>query len=318
MRRRGFNEADNIEKKGKEKEKEHLETSSSVSGISNTSNSNQHAESALSRLALSATNLMGGSMTGSVHGLQSANFLPSGKAESSSVAQHPETALRESARLTHASSPNAQSLLGTTFRSTAGRGTGNTGASGFSESLRTTEDVSGKSGGNSPDQKTAPLHIPHAVAAARNDGSEVVDLLETGPMVDEDSDELYMTDEELLPLRRALFGEGTSTGTSWDSTLNFVPEFISNRGMGNSDEYRQLTQHLGLSNAAEARDIWFSQWDNVLSSYTDEVWGDLTPLVVAARQELKAVSTIPDGTTGNGLNALRRLQQILAHVRDPL
>lgn len=150
-----------------------------------------------------------------------------------------------------------------------------------------------------------------------NDGSEVVDLLET-VFLGEDNDEPYMTNEKLLPLRRELFREGGPAGTSWDSVLNFVPEFISNRGMGNSDEYQQLAQHLGLSNPAEARDIWFSQWDDVLSSYTDEVWGDLSPLVMAARQELKGISTNPEGTTSDGLNALRRLQQILAHVRSPL
>ncbi|KAI8947113.1 hypothetical protein F4801DRAFT_561939 [Xylaria longipes] len=322
MRRRDFSE-DNMESKGKgkekekDKDKEHPDTSSSVSGISNTGNSNPHVESALSRLASSTTNLMGGSMLSAAHGLQSANFLPSGKAESSSIAQHLDAAHRETAHLTHTSSPSAQSPLGTTFRSTVGQGTASTGASSFSEFLGTAEDLGGEQGGSSPDKKTAPLHIPHAVAAAMNDGSEVVDLLQTGSIVDEDSDGLYMTSEELLPLRRALLEEGASAGTSWDSALNFVPEFILNRDMGSSDEYQQLAQHLGLSNAAEARDVWFNQWDNVLSSYTVEVWGDLNPLVMAARQELKAISTTPKGTTSNGLSALRRLQQILAHVRGP-
>ncbi|KAI0489573.1 hypothetical protein F4859DRAFT_461485 [Xylaria cf. heliscus] len=261
---------------------------------------------------------MGGFITSPAHGLQSANFLPSGKAESSSMAQHPEIALRETARLAHASSSNAQLQLGATFRSTAGQDTGSTGASGYSEFLGTTEDARDELGETGLDQKIAPLHIPHTVAAAMNDGSEVIDLLETGSMIGEDNDELYMTNEELLLLRRALFKEGTSMGTSWDSALNFVPNFISARGMGNSDEYQQLAQHLGLSNTAEARNIWFSQWDDVLSSYTDEVWGDLSPLVMAARRELRALSTTPEATTSNGLNALRRLQQILAHVRGPL
>ncbi|KAI0436013.1 hypothetical protein F4803DRAFT_543596 [Xylaria telfairii] len=335
MRPLGSSEEDNIERKvkgkGKEKEKEKERekgkekgkgkedsaTSSSISGIPNTNNSNPHAELTSSRLASSTTNLMGGSMISPAHGLQSPNFLLSGKAESSSITQHSETAFRETARLTHASSSNAQLLLGTTFRSSTAQGTGSARASGFSEFLETTKDASGEPDKSGPREKTAPLPIPHAIAAAMNDGSEVVDLLET-EFLGEDNDEPYMTNEELLPLRRALFREGAPTGTSWDSVLNFVPEFISNRGINNSDENQQLAQHLGLSNAAEARDIWFSQWDDVLSSYTDEVWGDLSPLVMAARQELKAISATPEGATGNGLNALRRLQQILAHVRGPL
>ncbi|KAJ8130513.1 hypothetical protein O1611_g3117 [Lasiodiplodia mahajangana] len=127
-----------------------------------------------------------------------------------------------------------------------------------------------------------------------------------------------MTSKELLALRRALFGDGLSTGIGWNDALNFVPGYIANHNMSNSENYQRLAENLGVSNAAEARDIWFSQWDTILSSYTDEVWGDLSPLVMAARQEIHDLSTSPEGTTTSGLNAVRRLRQILAHVRGLL
>ncbi|KAI1130406.1 hypothetical protein F5Y10DRAFT_235594 [Nemania abortiva] len=92
-----------------------------------------------------------------------------------------------------------------------------------------------------------------------NDGSEVVSLLKTGPTIKESGDRLYVTNKELLGLRRALFGEGPSMGTGWDDAINLIPEFISNHSMNNTETYQQLPEHMGVSNAAEARDPWFSQ-----------------------------------------------------------
>ncbi|KAI1276630.1 hypothetical protein F5Y07DRAFT_408131 [Xylaria sp. FL0933] len=57
-----------------------------------------------------------------------------------------------------------------------------------------------------------------------NDGSEVVDLLEKGPVLGEDDDDLpRMTSDELSALRRTLFGKGSSTGREWNDLPNFVP-----------------------------------------------------------------------------------------------
>ncbi|KAI0815665.1 hypothetical protein GGR55DRAFT_675280 [Xylaria sp. FL0064] len=121
-----------------------------------------------------------------------------------------------------------------------------------------------------------------------DDGSEVVDRLETGPVLGEDDDDLpRMMSDELSALRRALFGKGLSTGREWDDVLNFVPNSC----------------HMVLI-----------LWENVLLSYTDEIVGDLGPLVTAARQELQSASTSQEGASANGLQAARRLQRTLAHV----
>ncbi|KAI0204683.1 hypothetical protein F4808DRAFT_306699 [Astrocystis sublimbata] len=307
--------------KGKEVERErrdqnrHLDATSSGSGTTSSDNSDARVESVWSRLASSTADLVGGSISGSA---QSANLSTSGKAESSSIAGRPETALRETTRVTHPSSSNAISQLGTTFRSPAGHG--DTGSSSASSHI-TNEDIGNITSGigiNSISQRIVPGPVTDAAVAASRDGSEVVDLLDAVATADEDIDEIYMTDDELLPLRKTLFGEGMPTGTNWDSALNFVPEFLLDRGMDrNNDHHQQLAQHLGTSNTVEARTTWFAEWDNVLSSYTDEVWGDLNPLVKAARQELETLSITPEGTTSNDLTALRRLQQILAHIRGP-
>ncbi|GAW18747.1 hypothetical protein ANO14919_082290 [Xylariales sp. No.14919] len=310
MERRYFSGEDNTrkEEKGKGKEERRPVTSSAMeSGPSNIGGSVTHPETPLSRLASSAANLTSGLMTSRAHGRQGPDILPTGKAESSGGPQQSGTALRETARVTHASSPNIYSPLGSTFRSEYGQDKGSY-EDGFSEFLGTSQGGSRKPGESSPNEK-----IPDTVAAAMNDGSEVVGLLGTGLIVEEDDDVLYTTNEDLSALRRAMFAESPLTETGWNDVLNFVPESISNQGSG--EEYQELAQLLGVSNAAEARDVWFSQWGNVLSSYTDEVWGDLGPLVTAARQELQSMLTNPQGTTTNGLTAVRRLRQILAHVR---
>ncbi|KAI0966985.1 hypothetical protein F4678DRAFT_466070 [Xylaria arbuscula] len=316
MEGRGHGDENDIKRegkgKGKEKEKERANELNDASPLTfaggpsshNTTNSRSHLETPLSRLASSAASLTG--LISSRAQGEGADILPSGKAESSGASQGPQTALRETARVTYTNSPNVQLPLGSTFRSEAGQDRVNS-EQGFSEFLGTAEDGSAKLRGSSP------IHqISHVEAAAMNDGSDVVNLLETGPVLEDDDDAPYMTDDELSALRKALFEEGSSTGTGWHDILNFVPEFISQDG---NDE--QLAQHLGVSNATEARDIWFNQWAHVLSSYTDEVWGDLGPLVTAARQELQSLSSSPEAATAEGLNAVRRLRQILAYVQGP-
>ncbi|KAI0430955.1 hypothetical protein F5Y09DRAFT_306286 [Xylaria sp. FL1042] len=315
MERREFSDDNGAKRegKGKGKEEERVneqpDRSSSIlpaeSSSSNNTDSRSHSGTTLSRLASSAASLTGGFTSGRAHGQPSLNILPSGKAESSSVSQQPQAVLQETARITHISSQNVRLPLGTTFRSEAGQDR-ESSEKGFSEFLETTQDARVRLGESNPNR-----NISHVEAAAMNDGSDVVDLLETGLVLEADDDDVpYMTNDELSTLRRALFGEGPPTGTGWNEVLDFVPEFISHHG---NDE--QLAQHLGVSNAVEARDIWFNQWGIVLSSYTDEVWGDLGPLVTAARQELQRASTTPEGATANSLHAVRRLQQILAHVR---
>jgi hypothetical protein len=59
------------------------------------------------------------------------------------------------------------------------------------------------------------------------------------------------------------------------------------------------------------RERWFSEWNDVLNSYVDEVWGELLPEVQTARTQLEEVRI-----GGNSLDskAIERLKMILGHV----
>ncbi|KAI5920779.1 hypothetical protein F4810DRAFT_398632 [Camillea tinctor] len=147
-----------------------------------------------------------------------------------------------------------------------------------------------------------------------NDGQEVVRMLDSDyeEVVTEEAD-ISMTRDEQRALRQALFSEDGKMGKAWKDVLNFVPEFLSDNN--SSAAYSGLSDHLGVPDPEQAREIWITQWKDVLSSYTDEVWGDLSDLVGRAQEELQTITTPQEQDRPTGLQALRRLQQILAHVR---
>jgi hypothetical protein len=61
------------------------------------------------------------------------------------------------------------------------------------------------------------------------------------------------------------------------------------------------------------REQWFSEWNDVLSGYTDEVWGELLPEVRAAKQDLEEAKT---GSSSLDSKAIARLKMILGHVGE--
>ncbi|KAK7714055.1 hypothetical protein SLS64_004152 [Diaporthe eres] len=154
------------------------------------------------------------------------------------------------------------------------------------------------------------------------DGVEVVRLLsqvteqtpdfEAGPTV---------TEEEMKNLRQALFEEGASaqiSATDWNNILNFVPDFL----LGESDGPGPVTSgsihmNLGVTEPAEAGQIWLEQWNRVLTGYTDEVWGDLGSLVEEARTEVARMKDTKD-EPARGAPAVRQLRTILTRVRARL
>jgi hypothetical protein len=161
----------------------------------------------------------------------------------------------------------------------------------------------------------------HITDYSETDGVDVVRLLDAGyEEVTQPELEIPLTSKEAMALRRALFGEGagsrnTDSKTGWEDILNFVPDYVSNGSSGLG--YRDVSQHLGVKNQAEAKEIWVQQWQNVLSSYTNEVWGDLGGLVEEARKEIQELRS--DGlraATPSEVKAVHRLRQILVHIRD--
>lgn len=152
------------------------------------------------------------------------------------------------------------------------------------------------------------------------DGAAVVQLLD-GPSDELDavvfSPDDRLDDDGLTPqaaanLREALFSPtGNQSQQRWDSLLNFTPDFVNDPGASLD---AQLL--LGTADPVEARSIWLHQWGDVLSAYTDHVWGDLEPLAAQARKEVEQLTSkdqVSDQAPES--KALDRLRQILAHVR---
>lgn len=164
------------------------------------------------------------------------------------------------------------------------------------------------------------------------DGLAVVDLLsrtdEEMPRYEEEQTSLSET--ELRNLRQALFEDGSPaqlSASDWNNILNFVPDFLR----GQDDEHGGRTEpagasymNLGVTNTAEAGQLWLEEWNRVLTGYADEVWGDLADLVREARtnvEQAREKSQDEDGQKPKpkpDVMALRRLQSVLTRVRARL
>ncbi|RYP73754.1 hypothetical protein DL771_003467 [Monosporascus sp. 5C6A] len=149
------------------------------------------------------------------------------------------------------------------------------------------------------------------------DGSEVAKFLDSGySQIGDEDPEIPLPSKEQAALRRALFLDGGQwrqqpATDDWEDALNFFPDFMLSGAWRDAD----VSRHLGTSDPKEARATWVNHWQVVLSSYTDEVWGDLSSLVGEAREELRALSKPNEQSAPTTARALRRLQQILTHIR---
>ncbi|KAI2621056.1 hypothetical protein GGR54DRAFT_600051 [Hypoxylon sp. NC1633] len=146
------------------------------------------------------------------------------------------------------------------------------------------------------------------------DGVDLVKFLDSAYDGIEETD-ITLTDHDRTALRRRLFdsdetGEPRPGRGQWEHTLNFFPKAESN-----SNGIHQYADLLGISDLEDATDIWVDQWQHVLSSYADEVWGDLSPLISVAREELGSLSKPLEEASPSKLKSLRRLQQILVQIR---
>jgi hypothetical protein len=146
------------------------------------------------------------------------------------------------------------------------------------------------------------------------DGKEVLSILsapggmessfEAPPPEDEENYGWGLTQEQLIQLRAMtkdiLPPPETHSGVSPENPLNLVPH-------RNDPDFFN-------SQSEEAVVAWREQWQDVLSRYTDEVWGGLLPLVKEARKEVEDLRSHESSTTQP--KALRRLGAILGHIRQ--
>lgn len=166
----------------------------------------------------------------------------------------------------------------------------------------------------------------------RHDGDAVLSILSHSSVTSDELDSLPVEDEVInwgltdqqISRLRALMDEifpwpDQHVQISVEHPLNLVPNMVSNPAtsdpalsMGTSLEESYM--YFGDVPQNKARQVWMEQWEGVLTGYTDEVWGNLLPLVVEAREEVKVIKDDP-GTNLEQLKALRRLRLVLDHVR---
>ncbi|KAI1400324.1 hypothetical protein F4819DRAFT_461626 [Hypoxylon fuscum] len=273
--------------------------------------------SVISRLSASASKLVSSTIPQQASNVYIAGALPSSKAESSRA----DRGTGASEASIYRNSP-AQASVGDTFKSRGAPEQRSThGESDFSTFLDSTsmlglaQPENLKFGGyeQSYDPGIPSRQTAQTTAVAKTDGMEVVNLLDSGYDQVEETP-TFLTDDERVALRYQLFEydeawRGSPQRRQWEDGLNFFPDSGSN-----DNGIREYADLLGTSDLGEARGIWIDQWQYVLSSYTEEVWGDLSPLVREARDELSHSERSKDASPSK-LKALRRLQQILTHVR---
>ncbi|KAG5930020.1 hypothetical protein E4U42_003323 [Claviceps africana] len=143
------------------------------------------------------------------------------------------------------------------------------------------------------------------------DGIDVVRLLSQpeGCELSPPSEDYDFTPVGAVGLQQGLFGSETAW-PFWDQLLNFNPEFLVKPEPSSTE----TKAYVGTSNLEEARNIWLQQWNEVLTSYADDVWGDLGPLAKAAKIEI-ARTDQDKADKGPSFPALERLRLVLAHVR---
>lgn len=151
------------------------------------------------------------------------------------------------------------------------------------------------------------------------DGAQVVRLLsqanEEPPSHDDD---IMISKPELENLRRALFESGSAqvSASDWNNLLNLVPDFLRDEGSQTVSLVSSQMQ-LGVVDPSQAGQLWLEEWNRVLTSYTDEVWGDLGDLVHEARIEFQQIRAHQEKPQADP-KSLRRLRNILTHVRARL
>ncbi|KAI8956796.1 hypothetical protein F5Y11DRAFT_341905 [Daldinia sp. FL1419] len=281
--------------------------SSSIGAVSDTT-------SFISRLSASASKLANDMVLQRLSGASLADTLPSDKAESSRPGQ--DTAVNEAPTC----SSFAQGTVPDTFRSARTQEQEVPSESSFSSFLNGTGTLEETDPGDIKVGEYGLMYTPAYYNIQQTnpinpkDGMDVVDLLDLGYDEVEETG-LVLTNTDQATLHRRLFEDGesrehTSLHGQWDNILNFFPGFGPN---GNGiKEYGDL---LGVSDLEEARNIWVDKWRDVLSSYTDEVWGELGSLVKVAQEELTNVSEPHEASSPPKLKAVRRLQQLLNHIR---
>ncbi|KAL8851397.1 MAG: hypothetical protein Q9221_003668 [Calogaya cf. arnoldii] len=106
--------------------------------------------------------------------------------------------------------------------------------------------------------------------------------------------------------------------------LSLIPNFHgplethSSGFLGEDSRLKEQGGNQGKTAVLKSRfdpDFEVEPWIEIITTYHDEVWGDMLPLVEAAREEAKAIQH-GDAGHGKGFLAIRRLAMIAGHMQQ--
>ncbi|KAK8168641.1 hypothetical protein BKA80DRAFT_267473 [Phyllosticta citrichinensis] len=102
---------------------------------------------------------------------------------------------------------------------------------------------------------------------------------------------------------------------SQDHPLNLRPEFAADahteHALRELVDVLQSEQERAILNDTPVQKEFLADWEDVLTSYADQVWGDMLPIVKEARSQLQEVKS---GMNRLDNKAVARLRMILGHV----
>ena len=142
-------------------------------------------------------------------------------------------------------------------------------------------------------------HPTHQSRINPADGAEVVALLSAPDVVSTPPREAFLVDDEIDPAD--LFTQ--------DIPSSALPtlEKLKAEMLPPPPTYTVRTA------SDKSRDRWLQDWEGFLNRYSDEVWGDMLPLVTEAREEVE-MAQAGGGHIGMDGSAVKRLGMILGHL----
>ncbi len=194
-------------------------------------------------------------------------------------------------------------------------------------------------GAKSPHQSGRPSYSSHTSSGGQhvdpNDGAEVVALLSDPVLGTEDlppssfsiaidqfdtNDQLRSRTSKLVSeaedvLRAKLPAAPKHNAPSPSNPLNLIPDqaWFDSEILGSLANFDTGKENHNMGFELDAASTeYYSGWEGVLSRYTDEVWGDLLPIVKEARAD---IGQVLDGRQSLEPKAARRLEMILGHLR---
>lgn len=331
--------------KGKSKE---------VGEISSTTEQNTRSDedgSMLSRIANSTVGLASSMLSGTPNSSVLAGSISGQKGASSSTAGGFESKLGERSLPIQKDIPGSSS-----FRATEAHFHSAVEEAAFSDFLDSADELTAPTPGPHDLETAWQYHLPSETSPGnpqygfpsvseqqKHDGQDVVALLLQDEGKFELPEEEVILPEEMESIRKALFGNSNAVKqmSALTDPMNFIPDHLQGPEvekyvqmyMMKKDQERESGQKLPYGSdvmrqemeAGDAQDeearqtfAWLEQWDDVLTSYMDEVWGDFEGLLKQARVEYEEVQKAEENQEAPPETpALRRLRAILGHLRGP-